>query len=145
MSADKSKRVYGAERATGVFENIDGINCEIIKKHFPVDKTDGPWRWYNAYRFTAPGWEECTIVGRAAAKRVISGRTDPAVLNTLGINPYGKYEQTRRNLPKTEADEPERASVLRTIQESRDAPSRSAPQTRSMRDSKSKYQGFQPE
>ena len=80
MSTAKSG-IYGAEKATGVFINIDGISCEITKKHFPVDKLDGPWRWYNAYRFTAPGWEECTIVGRAATKRVIRGRTDPAVLN----------------------------------------------------------------
>jgi hypothetical protein len=110
----------------------------VVLKHFPVDKTDGKWRWYDAYRFTVPGWEECTIVGHAAAKRVISGRTDPAVLNTLGINPSGKSEQARRNLPKTETEEPERTSVLRTIHESRGAPSLSAPQAHPRREAKSK-------
>ena len=111
MSISNSKKMHGAERATGIFETIDGIKCEVIKKHYPVNKPDGPWRWYNAYRFTAPGWEECTIVGRTAAKRVIGGRTDLAVLNTLGINPYKKRQ--------IESDKPERTSVLSAIQEHR--------------------------
>lgn len=44
---------------------------------------DGKWR--DVYRFTVPGWEECTVTGLRATKRVIRGRLDPAVRNTLGI------------------------------------------------------------
>jgi hypothetical protein len=86
--------------------------------HFPVESPNGKWRWYKAYRFTAPGWEECTIVGLAAAKRVIQGRTDPAVLNTFGINPYSKESRTCRQKP----EDNDRASVMDAIRESRAEP-----------------------
>lgn len=61
---------------------IDGIKCETET----VTCGDGKKR--TAYTFTVPGWDECTIIGLRAAKRVIHGRTDPAVLNTLGKKVY---------------------------------------------------------
>ena len=69
------------EKLTGEIVVIAGVACEIVK-----------WRWagskgrYNkAYRFTVPGWPECTISGKAAAERVILGRLNSAVRNTMGI------------------------------------------------------------
>ena len=56
-----------------------GIECKVHGEKFP----DGRWR--DVYRFTVPGWEECTVTGLRATKRVINGRLDPAVRNTLGI------------------------------------------------------------
>lgn len=38
------------------------------------------------YTFTVPGWEECTVYGLKAARRVIRGRLDPAVRRTLQID-----------------------------------------------------------
>ena len=38
------------------------------------------------YTFTVPGWEECTVYGIKAARRVIRGRLDPAVRRTLRID-----------------------------------------------------------
>ena len=38
------------------------------------------------YTFTIPGWDECTVYGIKAARRVIRGRLDPAVRRTLGID-----------------------------------------------------------
>ena len=38
------------------------------------------------YTFTVPGWDECTVYGYSAARRVIRGRFDAAVRNTLGID-----------------------------------------------------------
>ena len=39
-----------------------------------------------SYTFTVPGWDECSIYGLRDTKRVIHGRLDPAVRNTLGID-----------------------------------------------------------
>ncbi len=58
---------------------VCGIECAVHSEKFP----DG--RWHDVYRFTVPGWKECTVTGLRAAKRVIHGRLDPAVRNTLGI------------------------------------------------------------
>jgi hypothetical protein len=91
ISADLQGKIFGETRGTGRIEIIDGISCEVVKIHFPSDSGNhatAKWFWYDAYRFTVPGWEECTITGRTAARRVIHGRTDPAVLNTIGINPF---------------------------------------------------------
>ena len=60
-------------------EIISGIRCMVHKQKFP----DGKYR--NVYRFTVPGWEECSITGIRDTKRVIRGRLDPVVRNTLGI------------------------------------------------------------
>lgn len=79
--------IYGEIKETGRTEIIYGVTCEIVKAHYPVDTTDGNWRWYTAYRFTVPGWKECTITGLEATKRVIRGRTSSAVRNTLN-KPY---------------------------------------------------------
>ena len=38
------------------------------------------------YTFPFPGWSECSIYGLRDTKRVIHGRLDPAVRNTLGID-----------------------------------------------------------
>ena len=40
----------------------------------------------NYYTFTVPGWEECTVYGIKAARRVIRGRLAPAVRRTLRID-----------------------------------------------------------
>lgn len=66
---------------TGDFCYIDGIRCEIIKWRFHAVKG----RYNTAYKFTVPCWPECEITGKKEAKRVIHGRMDPAVRNTLGI------------------------------------------------------------
>ena len=58
---------------------IMGIECMVHKEKFP----DGRHR--NVYRFTVPGWPECSVTGLMAAKRVIGGRLDPAVRNTFEI------------------------------------------------------------
>lgn len=58
---------------------IYGIKCYAKKEKFP----DGKWRI--TYRFTVPGWEECTVTGIRAAKRVIHGRLDPFARNVMGI------------------------------------------------------------
>lgn len=60
---------------------VGGIECRVRSEKFP----DGKWR--DVYRFTVPGWSECKVTGLRAAKRVIRGRLDPAVRNTLGIGP----------------------------------------------------------
>ena len=49
---------------------IDGISCA---------EKDG------YFTFTVPGWDKCTVYGIDAARRVIRGRLDAAVRNTLGI------------------------------------------------------------
>lgn len=59
-------------------ECIYGIDCEVTQEQFPDGK-------HPVYRFTVPGWPECKVTGKHAAKRVIHGRLDPAVRNTLGI------------------------------------------------------------
>lgn len=60
-------------------ERIYGIDCEVTQDKFPDGK-------HSVYRFTVPGWPECVVTGRRAAKRVISGRLDAAVRNTMGID-----------------------------------------------------------
>lgn len=57
---------------------IYGIECFLEEEKFPGGKK-------TTYRFTVPGWEECKVVGIRNAKRVINGRLDAAVRNTLGI------------------------------------------------------------
>lgn len=57
---------------------IMGVTCKVEPQRFPDGRTRP------VYTFTCPGWDECTVTGYRAAKRVIRGRTDPAVLNTLG-------------------------------------------------------------
>lgn len=49
---------------------------------------------HSVYRFTVPSWPECKVTGKRAAKRVINGRLDPAVRNTLGIKwtPVGEED-----------------------------------------------------
>ena len=59
-------------------ERIYGIDCDVTQEKFPDGK-------HSVYRFTVPGWPECKATGKRAAKRVIHGRLDPAVRNTLGI------------------------------------------------------------
>lgn len=59
---------------------IDGIACIVKPERFPDGRTRP------TYTFTCPGWDECTVTGIRAAKRVIRGRTDPVVLLTLGIS-----------------------------------------------------------
>lgn len=59
-------------------ERIYGIDCEVTREQFPDGK-------HSVYQFTVPGWPECKVTGKRAAKRVIHGRLDPAVRNTLGI------------------------------------------------------------
>ena len=50
---------------------IDGVLCQNSGAYYP---------------FTVPGWDECTVYGIKAARRVIRGRLDPAVRRTLGID-----------------------------------------------------------
>ena len=59
---------------------VDGIACKVHREKFP----DGRWR--DVYRFTVPGWDECSITGLRETRRVIKGRLDPAVRNTMGID-----------------------------------------------------------
>lgn len=59
-------------------EMVDGIQCTARREKFP----DG---MHDVYTFTVPGWKECSVTGKRAAKRVIHGMTDPAVRNTMGI------------------------------------------------------------
>ena len=128
----KSPKVYGETKQTGAFKQIDGINCEVVKIHFPVDAVDGKWQWYDAYRFTAPGWDECTIVGLAAAKRVIRGRTDPTVLNTMGINPHNNEESVKcreqPTLTHVENSDAPKGSLLGELNERQDLINNSASQ-----------------
>lgn len=58
---------------------ILGVECKVHS----VKCGDGRWR--DAYRFTVPGWEECSITGLRETKRVIRGRLDPVVRDTLKI------------------------------------------------------------
>ena len=60
-------------------EIVSGIRCMVHREKFP----DGRYR--EVYRFTVPGWPECSTTGIRDTKRVIRGRLDPAVRNTLGI------------------------------------------------------------
>lgn len=60
---------------------VDGITCKVTPHTFPDGRTRA------LYTFTCPGWDECTVTGLRAAKRVIRGRTDPAVLATLRLRP----------------------------------------------------------
>ena len=59
-------------------EYIYGIPCKVKREKFP----DG---YHDVYTFKVDGWQECSVTGRRAAKRVINGRLDPAVRNTLQI------------------------------------------------------------
>ena len=59
-------------------ETIEGIKC-IVERRVYHDVLD-------VYTFTVPGWPECSVSGRAAARRTIRGRLDFAVRNTLGID-----------------------------------------------------------
>lgn len=61
-------------------EYVCGIKC-IVKRERCFD---GIRR--DAYTFTVPGWEECTVVGIRAARRTINGRLDAAVRNTMGMD-----------------------------------------------------------
>ena len=56
-----------------------GIKCEVTEEMFPDGK-------HEVYTFTVPGWERCSVTGRRAAKRVIRGRLDAAVRNTLKLD-----------------------------------------------------------
>lgn len=58
---------------------VMGIECTVSQEGFPDGRKD-------VYTFTVPGWEECSIVGLREAKRVIRGRLDAAVRNTLGLD-----------------------------------------------------------
>ena len=69
------------EFETGETCCIDGIRCNIIKWRFRSTKG----RYHTGYRFTVPGWPECIITGLRATRRVIRGRLNPDVRNTLGI------------------------------------------------------------
>lgn len=57
---------------------ILGIDCEVRKEIFH--------QTFEIYTFTVPGWDECTVTGMAAARRVIGGRLDMATRNTLEID-----------------------------------------------------------
>lgn len=73
-------------RETGIIVKILGVDCAVVKNRFVHAETGKPLgSWFTAYRFTVPGFEECTIAGKKAATRVINGRLDAAVRNTLGI------------------------------------------------------------
>lgn len=65
--------------ATEWNEIIYGVPCR-------VRKTEYAGKWCEVYTFTVPGWRECSVTGRRAAQRVIRGRLDTAVRNTLGID-----------------------------------------------------------
>lgn len=67
--------MMGAEHV----EVVLGIRCMVHREKFP-DR-----RYRDVYRFTVPGWPECSTTGIRAAKRVIQGRLNPVVRNTLGI------------------------------------------------------------
>lgn len=66
MKAERIERVYG-------------FDCKVKREKFP----DGKYR--DVYTFTVPGWDECSVTGLKETKRVIDGRCNPAVRNTLGI------------------------------------------------------------
>lgn len=57
-----------------------GIPCKIWKVK------DGAGNRTFAYRYTVPGWDECTTIGLRETKRVISARLDTSVRNTLGLD-----------------------------------------------------------
>lgn len=67
----------------GRTEYVYGIRCKVKREKFP----DG---YHDVYTFKIDGWEECSIMGRRAAKRVINGRLDPAVINTMMKPPKGE-------------------------------------------------------
>lgn len=52
-------------------EYVYGIKCSVEK----VKCLDGKRR--DSYTFTVPGWEQCTVTGIRAAKRVINARLSP--------------------------------------------------------------------
>ena len=58
-------------------EIIEGVKCTVERRIYH-DVLE-------AYTFTVPGWDECTVCGRTAARRTIRGRLNPAVRNTLKI------------------------------------------------------------
>ena len=60
-------------------EMLDGIECNTWKVK------DGNGTVRTAYCFKVPGWDRITVLGKRAAKRVIRGRSNAAVRNTLGI------------------------------------------------------------
>lgn len=70
------------EKRTGEIVHILGIPCEVVLWRHIGSKG----RFNRAFSFTVPGWEPCTVTGEAAAERVIRGRLDLAVRNTLNIN-----------------------------------------------------------
>lgn len=73
--------------ATAMAEKVvlDGISCVVTQENFADGKHD-------VYRFTVPGWPECAVTGRRTARRVIRGRLDPAVRNTMGIDAAQREE-----------------------------------------------------
>lgn len=59
---------------------VYGIKCTVKK----AKCLDGIKR--DEYTFTVPGWEQCSIIGLNATKRVINGRLNAAVRNTMGMD-----------------------------------------------------------
>lgn len=64
-------------------EYVCGIPCKVNSEKFP----DG---YHDVYTFKVDGWQECSVTGRRAAKRVINGRLDTAVRNTMLKPPKGE-------------------------------------------------------
>lgn len=67
-------------RKTEWTEKVYGIDCRV--------RQEGKLTFYT---FTVPGWAEVTVTGLASAKRTIRGRTDPAVINTMGAEWCSKH------------------------------------------------------
>ena len=63
-------------------EYVMGVLCSVKKEKF----ADG---YHDVYTFTVDGWNECAVTSLRSAERVIRGRLDSSVRNTLGIDKKG--------------------------------------------------------
>lgn len=60
-------------------EMLDDVECNTW------NVKDGNGTVRTAYCFKVPGWDRITVLGKRAAKRIIRGRSDAVVRNTLEI------------------------------------------------------------
>ena len=70
----KSGKAYRAAKT----EYVSGVLCAVNSERM------GDGKKHDVYTFTVPGWEKCSVTGKAAAKRMIDARLSPAVCYLYG-------------------------------------------------------------
>lgn len=74
----KSETKNGTGYRSAKMEYVSGVLCAVNSERM------GDGKYYDVYTFTVPGWEKCSVTGKAAAKRTINARLSPAVCYLYG-------------------------------------------------------------